>query len=655
MDPNAVGVAAANSGEYDNLIKQNTFNDLCAGCVADGTNGCHNSIFDMGGLEFRCNSFQDNSGDILLKTNAVVHPFQGSWNAAAGNEFASSSVNLRNDNTNSHVRYYWNQTEPSQQPAYTGWVTLYTTQRDGCGNVGYQQGGSSNDVISMTTLEQAYLEAITLYQNLETQYEADYHSTNIPNVFSSGQEAAIADLSETKGMLTSICNTALYQITADSIFDRPLYELWLERLCGSSRNYPLLESYYRHSDSSDFAAFRNSMMSSGNQTSEMQRLSRLYALRKGADSAGFGWRQWDASSRNGLSTMAAGNDYAAAVARSVRSAYYGEVYRYDSLHFLFPPSTCLMRNEAAPMEDSVPQKRGYESFFGRKNTKWTLIYNTEKIPNYISDLENDERNFIYGSKYVTLTFDSSNCKEINGRKYYGNALREDSVTGRLYRLVYSDIEELICDMSLNVGDTFYIPNTNDTLRLYLPDSIEYNNELHYMEEGLPIVADSVFYVENKKCIRFGYLDPEKTLFFKKIHIYFIEGVGPTYGPGFYLWSYTEGLHIVSCAYKDDTMTFMYNSEIGCQMILYGYPTPDSLSKTLLVYPNPAQEFLQVKNEDMADDDGEIIIVNALGMVMHRGSLSNGESRISLHGWAFGVYTLLYRSQKSVQQVRFVKE
>ncbi|MBO4402425.1 MAG: T9SS type A sorting domain-containing protein, partial [Bacteroidales bacterium] len=73
------------------------------------------------------------------------------------------------------------------------------------------------------------------------------------------------------------------------------------------------------------------------------------------------------------------------------------------------------------------------------------------------------------------------------------------------------------------------------------------------------------------------------------------------------------------------------------------------------YPNPAQEFLQVKSEDMANSDGEIIIVNALGMVMHRGSLSNGESRISLHGWASGVYTMLYRSQKGVQQVRFVKE
>ncbi|MBO4402851.1 MAG: T9SS type A sorting domain-containing protein [Bacteroidales bacterium] len=63
----------------------------------------------------------------------------------------------------------------------------------------------------------------------------------------------------------------------------------------------------------------------------------------------------------------------------------------------------------------------------------------------------------------------------------------------------------------------------------------------------------------------------------------------------------------------------------------------------------------MKNEDMADGDSEIIIVNALGMVVHRGTLSNGESRISLHGWASGVYTMLYRSPNGVQQVRFVKE
>lgn len=45
----------------------------------------------------------------------------------------------------------------------------------------------------------------------------------------------------------------------------------------------------------------------------------------------------------------------------------------------------------------------------------------------------------------------------------------------------------------------------------------------------------------------------------------------------------------------------------------------------------------------------------MGMVLHHGRLVEGEARISLHGWASGVYTLLYRSPKGSQQVRFVKE
>ena len=325
----------------------------------------------------------------------------------------------------------------------------------------------------------------------------------------------------------------------------------------------------------------------------------------------------------------------------------------DSQHFLFPPSTCLMRNEAAPAEDSVPQKKGYESFFGKNNTEWHLGYYPNNY-NYICDLESVKNNFS-GGLNALCKFDS-NYMEINGKMYL-NYFREDTTTGRLYRIISLSkendvIEVLICDMSLNVGDTFYLPNMYDSLIIY--NSIEFDEELtRYIEEGLPIVADSVFFMENKKCIRFKYISP--SWYFDYLHIYFIEGVGSTYGPGFIMGYITEGLPILTCSYKDDTLVFMYNTEIGCELYFGNYPTPKFVSKTLHIYPNPAQDYLQVKNEDMADGNGEIVIVNALGMVMHRGRLVEGEARISLQGWASGIYTLLYRSQKSVQQVRFVKE
>ena len=85
---------------------------------------------------------------------------------------------------------------------------------------------------------------------------------------------------------------------------------------------------------------------------------------------------------------------------------------------------------------------------------------------------------------------------------YLNYFREDTTTGRLYRIISLSkendvIEVLICDMSLNVGDTFYLPNMYDSLIIY--NSIEFDEELtRYIEEGLPIVADSVFFYGKQK-------------------------------------------------------------------------------------------------------------------------------------------------------------
>ncbi|MBO4403418.1 MAG: T9SS type A sorting domain-containing protein, partial [Bacteroidales bacterium] len=318
----------------------------------------------------------------------------------------------------------------------------------------------------------------------------------------------------------------------------------------------------------------------------------------------------------------------------------------DSLHFLFPPSTCLMRNEAAPAEDSLPQKRRYESFFGKEYTFYGLGY----VPvMYITDIDTDA---VYGRVGFGFVITADTVNIGNHSYYYEHEslhyskgqrgyYREDTLTGCLYELVCGEdtTEHILCNMSLNIGDTFRFPSYRD--------NSAYPN---YSEDKIYYVADSVFYMQGYKIIRL------KHYWF---YNYFIEGVGCVRSPFCYIHNYefyscNEVLPVVGCVYKDDSLVYLANERVGCSFI-----PPISVSKytsdNLHVYPNPAQEFLQVKSEDMADSDGEIIIVNALGMVMHRGSLSNGESRISLHGWASGVYTMLYRSQKGVQQVRFVKE
>ena len=220
--------------------------------------------------------------------------------------------------------------------------------------------------------------------------------------------------------------------------------------------------------------------------------------------------------------------------------------------------------------------------------------------------------------------------------------REDTVTGCLYELVCEEdtTEHILCNMSLNRGDTFRFPTFRDN-----PSYPNY----HEGEDYKYHIADTIFYMQGRKVIHLK----SKNVFWCP---YFIEGIGCSHGP----FGYFQGISLetsaptLGCVHKDDSLVYIANERVGCVFSDVNN-VPKYFSGNLRIYPNPVQDYLHVKNEDDADGNGEIIIVNALGMVLHHGRLVEGEARISLQGWASGIYTLLYRLQKGVQQVRFVKE
>ncbi len=185
----------------------------------------------------------------------------------------------------------------------------------------------------------------------------------------------------------------------------------------------------------------------------------------------------------------------------------------------------------------------YQSFFGNDSTRIN-IYDSHVIDGawtYVTSIYNSDTVNINGNLYYKTSGDDYLYSDI----YY----REDVETGRLYQYVERNdiyvgdlkVEVLVCDMSLNVGDTFQFPheldyNTND-----------YNS---YWEPIIGIVTD-VRYENGKKIIEFD----DQVFWHLGIDsgypLTFTEGEFPNLIPTNGLWQYNELL----CQFKDGEQTY----------------------------------------------------------------------------------------------------
>jgi hypothetical protein len=72
----------------------------------------------------------------------------------------------------------------------------------------------------------------------------------------------------------------------------------------------------------------------------------------------------------------------------------------------------------------------------------------------------------------------------------GLLVREDTLSGKLYRYIPSiEDEVVVCDLSLNEGDTF---------QLFPGDDVPIALWNDYRERGIKLVVDSVRYINGKK-------------------------------------------------------------------------------------------------------------------------------------------------------------
>lgn len=334
--------------------------------------------------------------------------------------------------------------------------------------------------------------------------------------------------------------------------------------------------------------------------------------------------------------------------------------------------------------------QGYQSFFGRNSTSYSQFF-TNEWSTYAANGEKSVHNShsIVGQGY---TFDSYFTKDdtvrINDILYYKTSyipntnthapespdsyngmwggeefdfyLREDTASGKLYYYcASSDKERLWCDMSLQVGDTFYCPL-----------NVEYGG-FGYFDAGTIypyFVVDSIDYVNSKKIIYFSmsewfshiaiYYSDSKT--YHRLQLKFIEGIGPLYGPATAKsFHYGGECHhtILLCLHKDDTLTFMTNPILGCEQEGYlpsnNIKEPKNLKLKLTLNQENTRLTIELPAE-LENKQGNIYIMDIVGCMLYNKALNSNSQVIDVSNFNSGVYIVSFQNKKYRFSNKFVK-
>jgi translation elongation factor EF-1alpha len=81
----------------------------------------------------------------------------------------------------------------------------------------------------------------------------------------------------------------------------------------------------------------------------------------------------------------------------------------------------------------------------------------------------------------------------------------------------------------------------------------------------------------------------------------------------------------------------------------------SESENIKIYPNPAQDFINIEVENISTSDFNILIINNLGQVVQQDRLTQNVQQIPVNHLPKGIYTLQIRNEETVYVKRFVKD
>jgi hypothetical protein len=330
---------------------------------------------------------------------------------------------------------------------------------------------------------------------------------------------------------------------------------------------------------------------------------------------------------------------------------------------------------AALLLSTLPAHGQYMSFFGDNTWEYNITYLTNPPEDYIDyPPENPSPLNVYCRTY---RFKYSRSAANPESHYYFPLwhdinsfphivfLHEDTMHGHLFVQSDSPFEgagTLVCDMSLNEGDTFVLkdPCFYPAMYAWGYDTI---GDRH-------MIVDSVTYIAGRKTIFLSLIDHLDDYFFgteyatqhadNPFTIRFIEGVGPTYGslPGCRDPRYGADLYpyfgLLLCMYKDDSLLYMADERLGCYQACVGLPeySPPFIMN---LYPNPATQYVMLDLSTGEDMNGSVTITDMLGRHRLQQKAEGCRCRIPVAELPAGMYFLTYRDSKRTVTKKFLKE
>ena len=292
----------------------------------------------------------------------------------------------------------------------------------------------------------------------------------------------------------------------------------------------------------------------------------------------------------------------------------------------------------------------YESFFNKDKIEYHLYMpiNTKGIKENIMSISGATYSFYIYKKDTACFHNICYYRFYEGGSVY-TYLREDTTCGKIYRYYPNiDSEYVWCDMSLNVGDTFYLPIIND--RLYL-----------YPEQGTQLVVDSIAYINGKKIIYFPYIEVSEMwrneyLFRDKtiVKLSFIEGIGSTYGPmGYDPLGGGYGLSFLLCVHINDSLEFIANANAGCD-INYVSIEEKNIPQYIRIHPNPTKGMIEIKSNNL--NIKQIELFDIFGKLLLEKKSSESTITLDISPYAKGMYLLRYTLSDDTQQTKkIIKE
>lgn len=297
---------------------------------------------------------------------------------------------------------------------------------------------------------------------------------------------------------------------------------------------------------------------------------------------------------------------------------------------------------AALLVGSFCSHAQYESFFGVHNWSYNIAY----YETCYTD-EYDPTNLGPCTATEAFEFSKTNTEWLDSVLFFKSQyvfLREDTSLGQLFaRYQDFDREYLLCDLSLEEGDTFHFVWPWNMFEVY------YHGDM---------LVDSVRYYNGEKTIylscvsEYDACPSDYGIPYYNISLRFMEGIGPMYG--FYPPTSETSLGILLCLYKDAALCYMTHEDLGCYQNCSGIE--DYPSSLLEIWPNPTKESITLDFSTNTAMEGQVIIRDLSGRICLLQTITGNHTTISLQPLSPGMYLLTYVDGENRKITKkFVKE